>query len=398
MNLLHIFLLVTFSSTSARAGNEFGNPGDSVAMAFTQAGFRAANFLIRNPSLAAAQNIDAAVFLKKVQSTAVTSKETLTLNGVEVDAINYPMEARIEVSRTRWKLTQQDPDLALKLALHEYLWILGRNDTQYQVSLPLLEIYQKEQAEKLHPTPQSQALSQAFCTSVWSGDFDTATFLVSQGLDFRFVCIGNPHTFDQRATVFGAVMSLYYGFPENRLAAKDLLKALLIHGFSIDTAARSDDYPFGENFIVAALAGYKDESLLETMLNFGANPSLPSNSFGGQSLFWKTIIRAKLGDSSWLTPTAFAHLLEAGANLNETIPLEPSAEALAAHPEWGDCVKDALLKHLFEIPGRPELIEIALAQGKPNLCQKILEFGGTIASIVPAEYQPLLASHTIHCP
>ena len=54
--------------------------------------------------------------------------------GVEVDAINYPDENRIEVSRYRWNEYFVDRMQRRRLVLHEYLSVMGLDDDKFRIT------------------------------------------------------------------------------------------------------------------------------------------------------------------------------------------------------------------------------------------------------------------------
>jgi hypothetical protein len=139
-NLIHgmAFLALVAGACSAFAtgGVTVGNAGDVVAQEFTQAG---QDIVASLPYLApSAMSADRQKALTTaVATTRVESKDGLSLNGAEVDALNFPAEQRIEVARQRWLSTAGDANAHLKLALHEYLWMAGVDDTAYKISNPL---------------------------------------------------------------------------------------------------------------------------------------------------------------------------------------------------------------------------------------------------------------------
>lgn len=111
------------------AGNELGNGGDAFAQEFIAAGRALVEKSRKNPDPRIG---DAEALAAAVEGTAVSTKDYLELNGVEVDAVNYPASKRIEVNRRRWQ--QYSAAQKSSLVLHEYLGILGVDDSKYQVS------------------------------------------------------------------------------------------------------------------------------------------------------------------------------------------------------------------------------------------------------------------------
>jgi hypothetical protein len=124
----------------ALGGVTVGNGGDSVAQEFTQFGQDAVNYFSYAESMTLSPQQQTA-FKVAVESTLVQTQDQLFLNGAEVDAINYPSEKRIEVSRSRWAQNiDSTGNKHFLLAVHEYLWISGVDDSDYKISNPLSTI------------------------------------------------------------------------------------------------------------------------------------------------------------------------------------------------------------------------------------------------------------------
>ncbi len=124
-----IFFLLSFViSLGALAGNEHGNGGDGYALEFMALGRKAAGEVRLHPD----PRISEDSLRKAIETTNVTTKERLELQGVEVDAINYPEQKRIELNRSRWKEYGLDQKAAL--VLHEYLGVIGLDDSKYEIS------------------------------------------------------------------------------------------------------------------------------------------------------------------------------------------------------------------------------------------------------------------------
>ena len=121
-------LLILFSA-SAYAGNELGNGGDLVAQEFVAAGRKMIQELRKNPD---PRIKDVEGLAKAVETVKVTTTESLSLEGSEVDAINLPKEKQIKVSRSRWR--DYGASKRASLVLHEYLGILEIKDDQYEIS------------------------------------------------------------------------------------------------------------------------------------------------------------------------------------------------------------------------------------------------------------------------
>lgn len=138
MKTLGYFLccLLWVAQSFASDGGVTSNGGDSVAAEFTKVGRHIVEILRTQVNAA----VSSEQFAQAVSTTLVASKDRTILRGNEVDAINYPSERRIEVSRIRWL---ENKDLVRRryvLVMHEYLGILGIDDSRYQISENLFEV------------------------------------------------------------------------------------------------------------------------------------------------------------------------------------------------------------------------------------------------------------------
>ncbi|OFZ53016.1 MAG: hypothetical protein A2428_17910 [Bdellovibrionales bacterium RIFOXYC1_FULL_54_43] len=134
-------LLLNFSY----AGGIVAGGGDTAGQEFTSLGQSVSRFLFQlDPANAP---VDPKEFANAVTTTIVRSDEHAMLGktwykrGQEVDAINFPVERRILINRSRWK--QNNDEQKLSLAMHEYLGILGLDDKNYQISGPFLREHGK---------------------------------------------------------------------------------------------------------------------------------------------------------------------------------------------------------------------------------------------------------------
>jgi hypothetical protein len=111
---------------------ESGSGGD----AYTREFIEVAEEVIENLSANPLVGVDHARFYQLVQEVKVESQERLFLNGAEVDAINYAtaVPPRIEMSRTRWDSMANMPYRRVLLVFHEFLGLMGIDDSKYQVS------------------------------------------------------------------------------------------------------------------------------------------------------------------------------------------------------------------------------------------------------------------------
>lgn len=134
MRTLTFFILVAICSQVAQATKIVGNGGDRRAIEFVDIGTNVLNTLFRNrvPEI----NTDLltqAIELTKIEST----DEALFLNGIPKDAINYPKEKTILFNRAAWD-RQSDYLSRATFVLHEYLGIMGSDDSGYKISKIIL--------------------------------------------------------------------------------------------------------------------------------------------------------------------------------------------------------------------------------------------------------------------
>lgn len=133
--LILIVVCILAPVSFAAAGNERGNGGDEYSKDFIQLGLDVWQTLERMP----VEGVNNNDLLRAIQRTSVSSKLSLTLNGNEVDAINYPdaINPHIDVSRSGWDRMGISTHRRAFLVFHEYLGILGVDDSQFHVSLQL---------------------------------------------------------------------------------------------------------------------------------------------------------------------------------------------------------------------------------------------------------------------
>lgn len=130
-----IWLASMGSALAFEESTDRGNGGDEVSQAFVDAGYELVESLMKDP----VAGVDTQALLRAVEATKVHSEEKLVLRGMEVDAINYPHpEApRILVSRSGWARMENVSHRRMFLAFHEYLGIMGLDDSRYQISARL---------------------------------------------------------------------------------------------------------------------------------------------------------------------------------------------------------------------------------------------------------------------
>lgn len=130
-NLVVVFFCVSASGLNRRSGDISSGGGDALVMAFTIGGQKTCEFLRKTPSLTLPVSTEQ--FCEAVYGGVTVSSDDVTiLDGIEVDAINTPDHRTIVLSQKRNK--PRDMEALKRLAVHEYLAVLGVDDTAFKVS------------------------------------------------------------------------------------------------------------------------------------------------------------------------------------------------------------------------------------------------------------------------
>jgi hypothetical protein len=133
--LLALFILQS-SQTFADVGHDQGNGGDIYALHFVGIATNVVNFLQNNGNI----KFDYRLLKDAVENTKVESTDSnLYIKGIPKDAINFPTEKRIIFNRKRWDVIPASEKPAL--VVHEYLGILGINDSTYNKTSLILNGY-----------------------------------------------------------------------------------------------------------------------------------------------------------------------------------------------------------------------------------------------------------------
>lgn len=136
MKFSFIIAALLAASVSWAAGTDVGNPGDAVVFDFIRASREGLESLRKNAYLV--PYIKVADFENSIQTAQISnSNDPLVLNGIEVDAINYPAKKAIVFNRPRW-IAQTDRYLKIALAVHEHLGLLGFSDPNYALTFQVL--------------------------------------------------------------------------------------------------------------------------------------------------------------------------------------------------------------------------------------------------------------------
>jgi len=130
-----LILVSLFTIASpALAVKVVGNGGDSYAIEFVTIASDILNYLGDTDS----GGLDLEKLKEVMKTTKVEStNQALSLGGIPKDAINYPTEKRIIFNRTAWGNSKEGQKP--RLVLHEYLGILGVDDSSYALSTLLLK-------------------------------------------------------------------------------------------------------------------------------------------------------------------------------------------------------------------------------------------------------------------
>ncbi len=126
--------LLILMAIPAQAGRETGNGGDAIAIEFKTTALQvvAAINAGQTPMF---PEVSTRLLQTAIGETKLTVKDHVFVNGAEKDAANYPAQKLIEISRTRWL---SDSSRKQALVFHEYLGIMGVDDSNYAISSRLL--------------------------------------------------------------------------------------------------------------------------------------------------------------------------------------------------------------------------------------------------------------------
>jgi hypothetical protein len=298
-----VLCLAIFTSSISFAGGMVGNGGDAILQEFNLRGIQIAAYLKSEPAVASKYGLDAAKFLDVVKKTALEGQEHLILRGVEVDAINYPSELRIQVSRTRWAATATRMDayfVQRRIALHEYLWIYGVDDTAYVVSNAIVAELEKAAAQILDPQVRELLLGR-LCDAVDKHDFATAESLLTWGLDLNVKCPGRDGELP-----LGRLMYIIGSFPTLESSPLSLFRAMLAYGADPNQNAV---FPRDEPLLTVAI--YTDFEATKALLEFGANPNWTNSA--GYTAF---ALGAASDGNLRLDAKGFELLLNSGGDVN----------------------------------------------------------------------------------
>jgi hypothetical protein len=130
-----LIAVLLIASPFAQALKVIGNGGDTAAIEFIEIANQIADILENDP----AAPVEIRRFRQAIASTEVRSTyRRLVLNNEFKDAINYPDIKLIIFNRRSWDL-HSDFLWRARLVMHEYLGIMGLEDTRYELSSLLLK-------------------------------------------------------------------------------------------------------------------------------------------------------------------------------------------------------------------------------------------------------------------
>lgn len=114
-----------------------GNGGDALAAEFVANAdevLQLVTALIEDGNVTLPAGFNFARFRERIQTAVVYTQDKTMSQGYEVDALNFPAENRIVVSRGRWRSIAFDLKVVRQLIIHEYLGLAGADDRSYQIS------------------------------------------------------------------------------------------------------------------------------------------------------------------------------------------------------------------------------------------------------------------------
>ncbi len=144
MKILQVFAALLCCSVSglACAESRVGNGGDAMAAEFVEMADDTLLQLAKLKSLAEPFPLSAEEYKSlatAIATTVVFTKDkTILTNSAEVDAINYPVDHKILLNRSRWNALVYNLKSLKTIVLHEYLTLAGVDDKSYQVSTKLV--------------------------------------------------------------------------------------------------------------------------------------------------------------------------------------------------------------------------------------------------------------------
>jgi len=367
--------LVFLFTLPAGAGIMVGNGGDAVLQEFNLRGIQLAAYFKAEPQVAQTYGIDPAKFLQTVKKVILEGEDHLYLNGTEVDAINYPSEMRIQVSRTRWRDSATRDDayfVQRRIALHEYLWIYGINDENYKVSNPIISELEKSSAGVLDPDIR-RAIVQNLCERIENANYAGAQSLLVWGLDLNESCTSAK--FDETASPLTIIIDSFYFAPLPRSDRLELLRKMLEYG--ADPNEIYED--FAEAGGVLLDATFRNLEAARILVEFGGDPNTVDPD--GWSVFARVVERSSDVNQFWF-------LLNSGGDVNFS----------QTYWQWQSNSSPARV--IVEGQENAPLVEALLQSKKVDWCNDVDPMGPLptrAIDVVRPEYQLIFEKHHISC-
>ena len=125
----------------ALAESRVGNGGDSLAaefVSFADETLQIVETLAGSDPTSLPKGFDLPAWKKSIQTAKVYTKDVTFVGDEEVDALNFPDDNKIQVSRKRWKGLGYNLKSTRLLVIHEYLGLSKQRDESYEISTQLV--------------------------------------------------------------------------------------------------------------------------------------------------------------------------------------------------------------------------------------------------------------------
>jgi hypothetical protein len=393
-----VFLLLSLLSSIAFAGGMVGNGGDAVLQEFNLRGLQLAAYFKVESAVATKYSVDAAKFLDVVKKTQLEGQDHLFLGSAEVDAINHPSEFRIEVSRTRWGLSANRSDayfVQRRIALHEYLWVYGIDDTGYAVSNPIIAELEKAAVQVLDPDVRDILYGKLCATLRWDNNYAATIRLLSWGLDLNTACAGP-------AVAGRTPLTLLLG-KKSDVSYSDqylvLLRSMLEYGADPNGTVWQNSYCPGcfEGWlplIVTALTddhSVDNDKITDMLFEFGADPNRLLMRYGTST--FAVAAGQGIGKFYKMDAITFTKFINAGGdvNLSQSNSGNYSAARAIVQKEDNADVVEALIK-----TGKTDWCTISVAgANSSDDAQRVTPT--RVIDVTRPEYQALIKKYGITC-
>jgi hypothetical protein len=389
--MIKIITAIFLLSIYTHASTQLGNGGDAVLQSFNLRGRQVGYYLQERPELAQKFGVNVSHFLETVKNTKLESKDRLYLNGIEVDAINYPKEGRIEVSRQRWLLRGSSERAFLeerRLSLHEFLWMSGVDDTDYKISNAVIAEFDRDTGPLQDPDVK-QLLLNKFCYTIAKLDFASAMKYLAWGVDLNGDCLNEVyyhirHNPPMSYLLLTGTAKLSEKQTSDR---RELFRKLIIYGtnpngetknwYCVSKDCYANDFTY---FLIGSLGNIEDA---KTLIEFGADPNLRV-PFRNTSLFGEAMLSRN-------SVEAFLLLLNSGGDVN-----------LNYKARFGVSAGKSPARAIVTLPGQSDVFEALITHAEVDWCRVDLDGGWepntlkVIDHVLP-EYKYLLKKYGVVC-